>query len=101
MKNKNFQILEISTFLRIVLSVLPVSLDCLFFIGLSVYIIYSASFDQIYLKTIKDIFSKSIDILSKALNTTHSTTKNNWMKKKKLYAPLKYAKFQNFNPFFK
>jgi hypothetical protein len=33
MKNKNFQILEISTFLRIVCSVLPVSLDCLFFIG--------------------------------------------------------------------
>ena len=76
MKNKNFQTLEISTFLRIVCSVLPVSLDCLFLIGPSLYsIIYSASFDQIYLKTIKDISSKSIDILSKALNTIHSTTK--------------------------
>jgi hypothetical protein len=101
MKNKNFQILEISTFLRIVLSVLPVSLDCLFFIGLSVYIIYSTSFDQIYLKTIKDISSKSIDILSKALNTIHSTTKKQLNEEEKLYALLKYATFQNFDPFFK
>jgi hypothetical protein len=38
-------------------------------------IIYSASFDQVYLKTIKDISSKSIHTLSKALNTIHSTTK--------------------------
>jgi hypothetical protein len=76
MKNKNFQILEISTFLRIVCSMLPVSLDCLFLIGPSVYsFIYSASFDQIYLITIKDISSKSIDILSKAINNKKQMNK--------------------------
>jgi hypothetical protein len=66
---------ETNNFLRLALSVF----DWLF----KVYsIIYSASFDQIYLKTIKDISSKSIDIISKVLNTIHLTTKNNWMKKK-------------------
>ena len=82
MKNKNFQILEISTFLRIVLSVLPVSLDCLFFIGLSVYIIYSASFDQIYLKTIKDILANPSTYYRKLSTQSIQQQKNNWMKKK-------------------
>jgi hypothetical protein len=43
-----------------------------------------------------NVASKSIDILLKALNTTHSTTKNNWMKKKKIVCTFKIRNISKF-----
>ena len=55
--------------------VLPVSLDCQFLIGPSVFsMVFISLFRSNYLTTIKDITSKSIEILLKALNTIHWDT---------------------------